>query len=55
MSRSEVDELLGFRGSLASRSGNFAIYQWTRDDSLAIVTVSFTDGEVSSKSQVGLD
>lgn len=49
----QTANVFGFRGKLASKSGSYEIWQWEGGDG-KFISVSFSDGHLKSKSQVGL-
>lgn len=50
----DVATMIGTVGKLASKSGPMSIYQWG-DPTYGMVTISFIDGQLSSKNQVNLE
>jgi len=56
MTVEEVNTLLARTGSLSAESGNTRIYTWTQTFAggrIAVISVTFTNGGVSAKAQVG--
>jgi Tfp pilus assembly major pilin PilA len=49
-----VATMIGTTGRLASKSGPMSIYQWG-DPTYGMVTISFVEGQLSSKNQVNLE
>lgn len=49
----QTSNIIGFAGDLSSKSGTYEVRQWS--NGMKIITASFKDGYLISKSQVGLN
>lgn len=59
MSYEEIVQLVGAEGTLSTESGysnqTMKVYYWYSSNGISNMTISFMNGKVSAKSQIGLD
>lgn len=59
MTYDEVKQIIGSDGTLSTEAGsgeyNTKIYYWYGEDNISNATISFTNDQVTAKSQIGLE